>query len=69
MYVFSSDLTNGVSIPMLNTQNVTIDLNNLTVQDAAGSTPAAGLVATSLNIHATNGVVHVIDKVLLPQQN
>lgn len=69
VYVFSSDLTNGVSIPMLNTQNVTIDLNNLTVQDAAGSTPAAGLVATSLNIHATNGVVHVIDKVLLPQQN
>lgn len=67
VYVFSSDLTNGVSIPMLNGQNVTINLNNLTVQDASGSTPPAGLVGSSLNIHATNGVVHVIDKVLLPQ--
>lgn len=67
VYVFSSDLTDGVSIPMLNSQSVTINLVNLTVQDAAGSTPPAGLVGSSLNIHATNGVVHVIDKVLLPQ--
>jgi transforming growth factor-beta-induced protein len=64
-YVFSSDLVDG-AVPMLNDQNVTINLGNLTVQDAAGSDPAAGLVAESLNILATNGVVHVIDKVLLP---
>ncbi len=64
-YVFSTDLSNG-AVPMLNDQDVTIDLGTLTVQDAAGSDPAAGLVPTLLNVHATNGVIHVIDKVLLP---
>lgn len=64
-YVFSTDLSDG-TVPMLNMQSVTISLGDLTVQDAAGSTPAAGLVPTLLNVHATNGVVHVIDQVLLP---
>lgn len=63
--VFSSDLVDG-DVEMLNNQNVGISVSALTVQDAAGSTPAAGLVPTLLNVHATNGVVHVIDKVLLP---
>lgn len=65
-YAFSSDLTQDAEIGMINEQNVTIDLANLAVQDAAGSTPAAGLIASLLNVHATNGVIHVIDKVLLP---
>lgn len=62
--VFSSDLAGG-NVEMLNDQNVNIDVNNLTVQDAAGNTPA-NLVPSLLNVHATNGVVHVIDAVLLP---
>lgn len=66
VYVFSTDLTDGASVPMLNGQNVTINLGDSTVQDASGSTPAAGLIPSLLNVHATNGVVHVIDKVLLP---
>ncbi|MEP1489233.1 MAG: fasciclin domain-containing protein [Algibacter sp.] len=66
VYVFSTDLTDGVSIPMLNSQNVTINLGDLTIQDAAGTTPPAGLIGDLLNVHATNGVVHVIDNVLLP---
>ena len=65
-YVFSTDLVDG-AVTMLNDQDVTISVGNLTVQDAAGSTPPAGLVASLLNVHATNGVVHVIDKVLLPE--
>tara|TARA_R110002049_G_scaffold272563_2_gene450132 strand:+ start:4341 stop:5729 length:1389 start_codon:yes stop_codon:yes gene_type:complete len=64
-YVFSTDLVNG-NVTMLNDQDVTIDLGNLTVQDANGSDPAAGLIPSLLNVHATNGVIHVIDKVLLP---
>lgn len=64
-HVFSSDLVDG-DVEMLNDQNVGISVSALTVQDAAGSTPAAGLVPSLLNVHATNGVVHVIDKVLLP---
>lgn len=66
--VFSTDLVNG-TVPMLNDQNVTINLNNLTVQDAAGTTPPAGLVTSLLNVLATNGVIHVINKVLLPSDN
>ncbi|WP_142783650.1 fasciclin domain-containing protein [Changchengzhania lutea] len=65
-YVFSSDLSDG-AVTMLNDQDVTINLGSLTIQDASGSNPAAGLIPSLLNVHATNGVVHVIDKVLLPQ--
>ncbi len=67
-YVFSTDLSNG-AVPMLNDQNVTINLGNLTVQDANGSTTAASLLTDLLNVHATNGVIHVIDKVLLPSSS
>ncbi len=66
--VFSTDLVNG-TVPMLNDQNVTINLRNLTVQDAAGTNPPAGLVTSLLNVLATNGVIHVINKVLLPSNN
>lgn len=65
VYVFSTDLLDG-NVPMLNDQDVTISVSALTVQDAAGTTPPAGLVSSLLNVHATNGVVHVINKVLLP---
>ncbi|RED47609.1 fasciclin domain-containing protein [Seonamhaeicola aphaedonensis] len=64
-YVFSGDLVTG-DVEMLNDQNVGIDVSALTVQDAAMSSPAASLVPSLLNVLATNGVVHVIDKVLLP---
>jgi transforming growth factor-beta-induced protein len=63
--VFSSDLASG-EVTTLN-QKVVINVSNLTVTDAIGSTPAAGLVTSLLNIHATNGVIHVIDKVLIPE--
>lgn len=64
--VFSTDLVSG-SVPTLNAEdNVTIDVTNLTITDANGSTPSTGLVPTLLNIHATNGVIHVINKVLIP---
>jgi len=66
VYVFSTDLTEGAVVPMVNSQNITINLGDLTVQDAAGTTPPASFVSSLLNIHATNGVIHVINKVLLP---
>ncbi|GJM27380.1 MAG: hypothetical protein DHS20C17_00150 [Cyclobacteriaceae bacterium] len=67
-YVFSTDLSDGQVIQMLNDQNVTVDLQNLSIQDATGSNPPAALVPDLLNILATNGVIHVIDQVLLPVQ-
>lgn len=61
--VFSSDVADG-SVPMLDGSNVTI--TGLTILDGGANTPAANLVTSLLNVHATNGVIHVIDKVLFP---
>jgi transforming growth factor-beta-induced protein len=65
-YVFSTDLSTGPA-PTLN-GNVAIDLsvNPPTVTGSSGTDNKANLQTTLLNIHGTNGVVHVIDKVLLP---
>ena len=63
VYVFSSDVADG-AVPMLNGSSVTI--SGLTILDGGGNTPPANLVPSLLDVHATNGVIHVIDKVLLP---
>jgi uncharacterized surface protein with fasciclin (FAS1) repeats len=57
---FSQDLRNGATLPtLLENATLRVDLNNLKINDS-------GLVGEGLNIHATNGVIHVIDAVLLP---
>ncbi|WP_367127331.1 fasciclin domain-containing protein [Mongoliibacter sp.] len=57
---FSQDLRQDAELPtLLNGQTLTVDLDNLQINDA-------GLVGSSLNIHATNGVIHAIDRVILP---
>ncbi len=61
--VFSTDLSSG-AVPTLN-QELTIDVAELNITDANGSDPA-NLVVSSLNILATNGVIHVVDRVLIP---
>lgn len=63
--VFSSDLTTGSVTTLYN--NVSVNVTNLTVTGAKSGETAANLQPTLLNIHATNGVVHVINKVLLPE--
>lgn len=60
--VFSSDLVSG-SITTLNGE-FQLDVNSLTITDANGR--VAGLVADLLNVQASNGVIHVIDRVILP---
>ncbi len=62
---FSSDLDSG-EVPSLMDEALSVDLSNLTITDGSGSNPAAALVPSLLNVHATNGVIHIIDKVLLP---
>ncbi|MBN8784748.1 MAG: beta-Ig-H3/fasciclin [Sphingobacteriales bacterium SCN 48-20] len=62
--VFSSDLTEGATPATLQGGNVTITLAGGAKVKGAGNSTAAAITGT--NIVATNGVIHVIDKVLLP---
>jgi len=62
--IFSSDLTNGETPATVNGETVTISLSGgPTVKGKSNSSPS-NIIAT--DIVATNGVVHVIDQVLLP---
>ena len=61
-YAFSSDLSSG-PITTLN-GNFELSLETLSIIDANGR--EASLVPNLLNVQATNGVVHVIDRVILP---
>lgn len=62
--VYSTDLSDGQSIPTLQGDNVTINING----DVVTVTSSDGVVAevTVTDIVASNGVVHVIDEVLVP---
>ena len=60
--VFSSDLVSG-SVPTLN-GNFDVNVNTLTITDVNGR--EAGIIPSLINVQATNGVVHVIDRVILP---
>ncbi|MFT3705227.1 MAG: fasciclin domain-containing protein [Agriterribacter sp.] len=63
--VFSSLLVNNAMVPTLNGAKVTIKLsNNKALVKGNGNTTASTI--TSTDLVATNGVVHVIDQVLLP---
>ena len=64
---FSTDLATG-PVETLN-GNVAVDLgvNPPTLTGSSGGSNVAELQTSLLNIHATNGVIHVIDKVLLPE--
>jgi transforming growth factor-beta-induced protein len=61
--VFSSDLESG-AVPTLN-GDITIDAEAGTITDGSGGT--ANLASSEfLNVLGTNGVIHVIDAVLIP---
>lgn len=63
--VFSPELTNGdVTMADDNKGKVTINLTNGATVKGKSNTVASNI--TSTNIMATNGVIHVIDRVLLP---
>lgn len=64
---FSSDLVDGQSIPTANTgKAITVGLINGATVKGIGNAQASKIVAT--NLMATNGVIHVIDSVLLPNK-
>lgn len=57
--IFSSDLATGTVETLLTGETLTIDVDALTVNSAQ-------LIGNSLDIQGTNGVIHAIDKVLIP---
>jgi uncharacterized surface protein with fasciclin (FAS1) repeats len=57
--VMSSDLTNGEKIKMLGGGNVTVDINGSTVK-------INNATVIKANVEASNGVVHIINEVLVP---
>ncbi|PKV63081.1 fasciclin domain-containing protein [Pontibacter ramchanderi] len=61
--VYSSDLRSG-EVSTANGDAFVVNTSNLTLTDTQGR--VANLVPSLLNVQATNGVVHVIDKVILP---
>lgn len=62
--VFSTDLSNG-DVATLN-GDVTISATNGTITDGQGNVANLSATAELLNVLATNGVIHTIDRVLLP---
>lgn len=62
--VFSTDLESG-AVGTLN-GDIEIDAEALTITDGSGNTANLSTNAALLNVLATNGVIHTIDKVLLP---
>lgn len=61
---FSSDLADGQSLTTINGGTITVGLGtSATVKGSSNPSPST---ITAVNIMATNGVVHLIDRVLLP---
>lgn len=63
-WVFSSDLIDNQEVPMLNEETTTIGLSGMPTVMGMNNDEASNIVIT--NIVTTNGIVHVIDRVLLP---
>ena len=62
--VFSTGLSDGQVVGMMNMENITVNINSGAVSLSDSTADAANVV--EVNIQGSNGVIHVIDKVLLP---
>ena len=62
--VFSRGLSDGQVVSMLNSQDITVNIGTDGVSLTDTTAEAANVV--EVNIQGSNGVIHVIDKVLIP---
>lgn len=66
-HIFSNDFVNKASITSLQGTNLIIGTNPLSVKINNSIAPASNLVVSGgINLMATNGVIHMIDRVLKP---
>lgn len=66
-HIFSNDFINKASITSLQGTNLIFGTNPLSVKIINSIAPASNLVVSGgINLMATNGVIHVIDRVLKP---
>ncbi|HEX5025620.1 MAG TPA: fasciclin domain-containing protein, partial [Agriterribacter sp.] len=63
--VFSTDLVNNAKVPTVNGEKITVKLGNKKAAVEGKSNTSPSLI-TAADLVTTNGVVHVIDQVLLP---
>jgi len=61
---FSSDLSNGQMLTTLNGASIEVNIGSSATLTGIGNTAPVNIIG--VNVMATNGVVHIIDKVLLP---
>jgi len=61
--VLSTDLSNGEEIPTLQGENVTVTITSTTNET---SVKIDNATVTTANVEASNGVVHIIDQVMIP---
>jgi transforming growth factor-beta-induced protein len=63
--VFSSQLVNAQVIGMLSGETITVNISTsgVTLTDKSGADDANVI---EVNVHGSNGVIHVVDKVLIP---
>jgi uncharacterized surface protein with fasciclin (FAS1) repeats len=61
--VLSTDLSNGEEIPTLQGENVTVTITSTTNET---SVKIDNATVTNANVEASNGVVHIIDQVMIP---
>lgn len=62
--VFASDLTSGARVPSLQGGQLEVNVSPARVKIATSTQPFSNIAVA--NITATNGVIHVIDRVMLP---
>ncbi|MEM9051217.1 MAG: fasciclin domain-containing protein [Bacteroidota bacterium] len=63
---YSTDLSDGQTVPMLNGEDVTIGIGGDPVTVTVTSSLGVEAEVTAFDIVASNGVIHVIDAVLVP---
>lgn len=62
--IFSTDLSDGITPETVNEETITVNVGEgVTLTDKSGGDDANVI---QVNVHGINGVIHVIDKVLIP---